>query len=166
MYFCINFNFFFLPWLNRIYNDNSTLNVAVWNVSKYGVFTGPYFNAFGPEKTLRIWILFTQCVANRSTFRGQYSLRNNRTLPCEWRAFGEYRNKFSFMLPYIFYDLFKVEPKWIFVALVVLVLITDNLDQIFQYTRESSFLEYPNRYPIWVTHLSPSVFSWTVSILV
>ena len=118
------------------------------------------------QKKHSVFGYFSRNVANRSTFRDQYSLRNNRALPCGWRAFGEYRNKFSFMLPYIFYDLFKVEPKWIFVALVVLVLITDNLDQIFQYTRESSFLEYPNRYPIWVTHLRPSVFSWTVSILV
>ena len=40
---------------------------TVWKVSKYGVFSGPYFLVFelntgkyGPEK-LRIWTLFTQC---------------------------------------------------------------------------------------------------------
>ena len=32
-------------------------------VSKYGVFSGPYFSVFGTEKTIRIWTLFTQCRA-------------------------------------------------------------------------------------------------------
>ena len=43
--------------------------VTMWKVSKYRVFSGPYFPAFGlntgkcrPEK-LRIWTLFTQWVA-------------------------------------------------------------------------------------------------------
>ena len=36
---------------------------TVWNVSKYGVFSGPYFPAFGlntDQKKLRIWTLFSQ----------------------------------------------------------------------------------------------------------
>ena len=44
-------------------------NCTAWNVSKYGVFSGPYFSVFSPntnclnteqKKKLRIWILFTQ----------------------------------------------------------------------------------------------------------
>ena len=40
--------------------------VTAWKVSKYGVFSGPYFSAFGlntenmDQKNLRIWTLFTQ----------------------------------------------------------------------------------------------------------
>ena len=38
--------------------------INVWKVSKYGVFSGPYFPACGlntDQKKLRIWTLFTQC---------------------------------------------------------------------------------------------------------
>ena len=45
-------------------------NITAWEVSKYGVFSGPYFPVFspntgkyGPEKTC-IWTLFTQCMCN------------------------------------------------------------------------------------------------------
>ena len=37
--------------------------VTAWKLSKYGVFSGPYFPAFGlntDQKKLRIWTLFTQ----------------------------------------------------------------------------------------------------------
>ena len=58
------------------------LSITAWKVSKYGVFSGPYFTAFGlnterdgvflriqfeygkirTRKKNRIWTLFTQCV--------------------------------------------------------------------------------------------------------
>ena len=37
----------------------------MWKVSKYGVFSDPYFPAFGlntDQKKLRIWTLFTQLI--------------------------------------------------------------------------------------------------------
>ena len=45
-------------------------NITAWKVSKYGVFSSPYFPVFspstgkyGPKKT-HIWTLFTQCMRN------------------------------------------------------------------------------------------------------
>ena len=58
--------------LNHIYSCNNTNEDCVpictaWKVSKYGVFSGLYFPAFGltMEKKLRIWTLFTQCIYQR-----------------------------------------------------------------------------------------------------
>ena len=39
----------------------------VWNVSKYGVLSGPYsvqVQENTDQKKLRIWTLFTQCLEN------------------------------------------------------------------------------------------------------
>ena len=39
-------------------------DIIAWKVSKYGVFSGPYFPTFGlntDPKKLRMWTLFTQC---------------------------------------------------------------------------------------------------------
>ena len=39
--------------------------ITAWKVSKYGVFSGPYFPGFGlntDQKTLCIWTPFTQCL--------------------------------------------------------------------------------------------------------
>ena len=40
------------------------IDFTAWKVSKYGVFSGPYFPAFGlntDQEKLLIWTLFTQC---------------------------------------------------------------------------------------------------------
>ena len=50
--------------------------------------------------------------------RGQYFLPNEETLPGGWAAFQESCDKFS----YIFHDLIKDEPKWIFVVLAAFCL--------------------------------------------
>ena len=35
--------------------------ITVWKVSKYGVFSGPYFTVFEPEKTeFTQWIFFSK----------------------------------------------------------------------------------------------------------
>ena len=39
-------------WFTLWPNDGSNeIRYTAWKVSKYGVFSGPYFPAFGPEKT-------------------------------------------------------------------------------------------------------------------
>ena len=44
-------------------SKETTFNISTaWKVSKYGVFSGPYFSAFGlntDDKKLRIWTLST-----------------------------------------------------------------------------------------------------------
>ena len=48
---------------------------TVWKVSKYGVFSGPYFPPYSvqmqentDQKKLRIWALFTQCQIHHACF--------------------------------------------------------------------------------------------------
>ena len=60
------------------FTKNTSIDCTAWKVSKYGVFSGPYFPVFGlnteifslcsvriqanaNQKKLRIWTLFTQC---------------------------------------------------------------------------------------------------------
>ena len=50
--------------LRGSYIHQKAVHFTAWKVSKYGVFSGPYFPAFGlntDQKKLRIWTLFTQC---------------------------------------------------------------------------------------------------------
>ena len=58
-------------------------DAAVWKVSKYGVFSDPYFPVFGlntgkygPEK-LRIWTVFTQNAVERGTLKWNRSVLLN-----------------------------------------------------------------------------------------
>ena len=49
---------------SQTYSASSQSIYTAWKVSKYGVFSGPFFYAFGlnvDQKKLRIWTLFTQC---------------------------------------------------------------------------------------------------------
>ena len=44
---------------------NVSFKITAWEVSKYGVFSGPYFPAFGlntDQKKLRLWTLFKQSI--------------------------------------------------------------------------------------------------------
>ena len=60
--------------MKKINHSNKNFNFCifadchtVWKVSKYGVFSGPYFHVFTPNigkyrpEKLCIWMLFTQC---------------------------------------------------------------------------------------------------------
>ena len=52
-----------------------SLSHTVLKVSKYGVFSGPYFPAFGlnmDQKKLRIWTLLTQCDFKKMSIRCSY----------------------------------------------------------------------------------------------
>ena len=51
----------------------STLGSIAEKVSKYGVFSGPFFHAFGLKK-LRIWTLFTQWEARNRFHRSLNTL--------------------------------------------------------------------------------------------
>ena len=49
--------------MKKVRNINEKINeknFTAWKVSKYGVFSGPYFPAFGLNK-LHIWTFFRQC---------------------------------------------------------------------------------------------------------
>ena len=35
----------------KLVNNHGMLATTAWKMSKYGVFSGPYFPMFGPEKT-------------------------------------------------------------------------------------------------------------------
>ena len=51
------------------------ISSTAWKVSKYGVFSGPYFPVFGPntEIYLHIWTLFTQCSLYQPVFESEWN---------------------------------------------------------------------------------------------
>ena len=51
------------------------LAVTVWKVSKYEVYTDPYFSVFGLNSELRIWTIFTQCVLNQCFEKRAYGVQ-------------------------------------------------------------------------------------------
>ena len=67
----------------------SVISVTAWKVSKYGVFSGQYFPAFGPEKTPYL-DTFTQWVLLLIIWKYINRIRNDHT-----RAIEERQNDFG-----------------------------------------------------------------------
>ena len=72
--------------IKKPWSDLCKLGIFVLNtvrkVSKYGVFSGPYFPAFGPntEIYLHIWTLFTQCSLYQPVFESEWNHWEKRTV--------------------------------------------------------------------------------------
>ena len=71
------------------------VTLTAWKVSKYVVFSGPYFPAFGlntDQKKLRIWTLFTQSLNQHEIISQTDSNLKVNTyfcLPWVFRPYGE-----------------------------------------------------------------------------
>ena len=78
--------------LSNVHSKNHipiTVSVTAWKVSKYGVFSGPYFIAFGPEKTPYLDTFHKVCVPPTISYH-LYFLRISKIWsllhhgPAEW----------------------------------------------------------------------------------
>ena len=101
------------------------------------------------------------------TTSGHYFLRNNRTPPSRSSRLQESHDMFSFMFSCIFneswtqvsFHNFGCLFSWLLTLSDLLVLLLLDFISVTNKLDEIGFMECPNRYPVWVCQLVPSVFN-------